>query len=420
MNQDFKIKTLGTCTLDSPIGNTFFRDDSDGILVNPTLYGYQKCEGTPVVMEEAGPRSEVFFDAPKSRAAMVTCGGLCPGLNDVIHGITMVLWFRYGVRNILGLRYGYEGLTASFKYPPLELTPEIVEDIHKDGGAILGSSRGAQDVGQMVDFLVQREIDLLFTIGGDGTQHGALAITKEIENRGLDIAVVGIPKTIDNDILYTDRSFGFETAVAMSQVPITCAHMEANGVRNGIGLVKLMGRESGFIAAHAALASSDVNLVLVPEVPFTMGRIFSFLEKRLTLKAHAVIVVAEGAGQDLISAECIDASGNRKLADIGPFLKQAITEHFKDTQNPAVVRCIDHSYTIRSTPANANDSSLCFQLAENAVHAAMAGRTAMVVGLWNGHFVHVPIENAVETRKSIDPAGSLWQSVLENTGQDQI
>ncbi|MDY6833523.1 MAG: ATP-dependent 6-phosphofructokinase [Chloroflexota bacterium] len=420
MVQGFEIQSLGVCRLDSPVEREYFQDEDNGILVDPTLRGCRGSDEELIVMEAAGPRSKIFCKPKTSRAAIVTCGGLCPGLNDVIRGITMVLWYRYGARNIIGLRYGYEGLIPSCRHQPMQLTPEVVEDIHKDGGTILGTSRGPQDVAQMVDFLVNKEIDMLFTIGGDGTQRGALAIANEISKRGLKVSVVGIPKTIDNDIMYTERSFGFETAVAMSQVPITCAHMEAKGVLNGVGLVKLMGRESGFIAAHATLASSDVNLVLVPEVPFRLERILSFLEKRLSQKSHAVIVVAEGAGQELVPTEGRDASGNRVLGDIGLFLKGSITEHFKGSDIEVTVRYIDPSYTIRSAPANANDSGFCFQLAEKAVHAAMAGRTAMIVGFWNAHFVHIPIEKAVEGRKKIDILGPLWQSVLENTGQDRL
>jgi len=269
----------------------------------------------------------------------------------------------------------------------------------------------------MVDFLQSQGINMLFTIGGDGTQRGALAVLKEIRKRSADIAVVGIPKTIDNDISYTSRTFGFETAVAMSQVPIRSAHMEAKGAHNGIGLVKLMGRQAGFVAAYATLASSDVNLLLVPEVPFTVENVLAFLEPRLERKSHAVIVAAEGAGQDLVPPQGKNASGNVVFGDIGLFLKQKITEHFQGGNAKVGVRYIDPSYTIRSAPAAPDDSVFCFQLAENAVHAAMAGKTGMVVGLWNGHFVHVPMARAVETRKQIDPTGSLWQSILDNTGQ---
>jgi len=417
MSEDFRIERIGQCTYPSPLDSAVFVDDSEGVLIDATLSGYQRGQDKPPFLEKAGPRKEIFFDPDKSRAALVTCGGLCPGLNDVIRSLVMVLWYRYGVKDILGLRYGYEGLIASFNHEPLILEPEMVEDIHKDGGTILGTSRGPQDPALMVDFLLERQIDMLFTIGGDGTQKGALAITREIKERGKHISVIGIPKTIDNDLLYTERSFGFETAVDMSQIPITGAHMEAKGVKNGIGIVKLMGRESGFIAAYATLASSDVNLVLVPEVPFSLEKVCAYLADRIARKQHAVIVVAEGAGQEYVPVEGTDASGNKKLGDIGYYLKDTIAEYFRAKGIPATLKYLDPSYMIRSAPATPDDSVLCFQLAENGVHAALSGSTGMMVGIWNGHFVHVPIRLSVSGRKKIDPSGLLWQSILDNTGQ---
>ncbi len=417
MTEDFHIERIGQCTYDSPLDSAVFVDASEGVLVDATFSGYRRGQDKPPFLEKAGPRKKIFFDPGKSRAALVTCGGLCPGLNDVIRALVMVLWYRYGLKDILGLRYGYEGLIPSFNHEPLILEPELVEDIHKDGGTILGTSRGPQDPARMADFLLEREIDILFTIGGDGTQRGALGITRQIKERGKHISVIGIPKTIDNDLLYTEKSFGFETAVDMSQIPITGAHMEAKGVRNGIGIVKLMGRESGFIAAYATLASSDVNLVLVPEIPFSLEKVCSYLADRITRKRHAVIVVAEGAGQEYVPVEGTDASGNKKLGDIGYHLKDTIAEYFLAKGVPATLKYLDPSYMIRSAPATADDSVLCFQLAENAVHAALSGRTGMMVGIWNGHFVHVPIRLSVSGRKKIDPSGLLWQSVLDNTGQ---
>jgi len=411
------VSRLGACEFSSPLHVPSYVGDEDCLLVDPVVRKGRTNNACPDVLELAGARERIFFEPAKMRAAIVTCGGLCPGLNDVIRGLTMVLWYRYGVRDILGLRYGYEGLVPSYGHAPMHLTPECVEDIHKDGGTILGSSRGGQDVPTQVTYLEEHGINVLFAIGGDGTQRGALDISQEVKRRGLDIAVIGIPKTIDNDVSFTERTFGFETAVAMSQIPIVGIHNEARGVRNGVGLVKLMGRESGFIAAYATLASSDVNLVLVPEVPFTLDQVLVFLEQRLKQKSHAVIVVAEGAGQDLASVEGTDPSGNRNLGDIGVFLKDVIKQHFRDTPLHVGVKYVDPSYTIRSAQATADDSVFCFQLAEDAVHAAMAGRTGMVVGLWNGRFVHVPVEKSVSVRKQIDPRGSLWQSVLSNTGQ---
>lgn len=417
MTEDFRVERVGQCTFNSPLDSAVFVNDSEGVLIDATLSGCKRCQGEPGSLEKAGPREKIFFNPETSRAALVTCGGLCPGLNDVIRAIVMVLWYRYGIREILGLRYGFEGMIASFEHEPLILKPELVENIHQDGGTILGTSRGPQNIALMVDFLLERKIDILFTIGGDGTQRGAQAIVGEIEKRDLGISVIGIPKTIDNDILFTERTFGFDTAVAMSQVPITGAHMEAKGVRNGIGIVKLMGRESGFIAAYATLASSDVNLVLIPEISFSLEKTFAYLKERISRKRHAMIVVSEGAGQEYIPGEGVDASGNKRLGDIGLFLKTAITEYFLSRDITIAVRYIDPSYTIRSAPATPGDSVFCFQLAENAVHAAMSGRTGMAVGIWNGHFVHVPIQPSVKERKKIDTSGLLWQSVLDNTGQ---
>ena len=417
MSASFDIQTLGPCDYESPMEAAMWVDESSGVLLDAVVSRPISGSEPHVVLESAGPRRRLFFDPSTVRAGIVTCGGLCPGLNDVVRALTMVLWHRYGVREILGLRYGYEGLVDSIGHTPILLEPEKVSDIHQHGGTILGSSRGPQEVPAMVNCLQNRGINVLFTVGGDGTQRGALEITREIARRRLPIAVVGLPKTIDNDISFTERTFGFETAVAMSRMPIVSAHMEAKGALNGVGLVKLMGRESGFVAAYSALASSDVNLVLVPEVPFAMEWLLSFLEARLKRKAHAVVVVAEGAGQDLAQCDGVDASGNRKLGDIGVLLKNRITEHFKRRSFPVAVRYIDPSYTIRSARAEADDSVFCFQLSEHAVHAAMSGRTGMIVGLWNGHFVHIPMERAVEERKCIDPSGTLWRSVLDNTGQ---
>ncbi|MDA3957069.1 ATP-dependent 6-phosphofructokinase [Oceanispirochaeta sp.] len=417
----YRIESLGECRVESPLPSLVAGAKEEArILQDATLRELPADASEPASLELSGPMSKLYFDPKNTRAAIITCGGLCPGLNDVIRAVTMVLWYRYGVRDILGLRYGFEGLNPDLGHAPVRLEPELVEDIHQQGGTILGTSRGKQDEKQMVDFLQENRIDILLAVGGDGTQRGALDLADEIDRRGAKIAVVGIPKTIDNDISCTERTFGFQTAVALSQPSIDSAHMEAKGVRNGIGLVKLMGRDSGFIAAYASLASSDVNLLLVPEVPFSLPKVMGFLEKRLEQKSHAVIVVAEGAGINLVPTGGTDASGNLKRGDIGIFLKEAIKNHFQQIGRGVSVKYIDPSYTIRSARANADDSVFCFRLAENAVHAAMAGKTRLVVGLWNGHFVNIPSTEVVRHRKHIDSAGPLWASILSNTGQPNL
>jgi 6-phosphofructokinase 1 len=339
-------------------------------------------------------------------------------LNDVIRAVVLSLYHNYKVRTVFGFPYGYEGLTYRFGHTPVELDPAAVSRIHEYGGTILGSSRGNQDVSEMVDTMDRMNLGMLFAVGGDGTLRGARDIAEEVQRRGLKISVIGIPKTIDNDISYVERSFGFETAVSEAVESIDAAHTEAKGARNGIGLVKLMGRESGFIAVFAALARSDVNICLIPEVPFTMEKLLANVRARLQNRGHAVIVVAEGAGQELLGdTNERDASGNVKFKDIGLFLKDRINAYFKGIDMDATLKYIDPSYTIRSVPANAYDSAFCLLLGQSAVHAGMAGRTNMVVGYWMNTFTHVPIPLAVSARKKVDPDGWVWSSVLTSTGQ---
>jgi 6-phosphofructokinase 1 len=418
---NLQISRLGECRIPSPMGANDFVDGDRRVLFHSDPKEAEAIlakGGQLPSFEKAGPRKRIYFDPSKLKCGIVTCGGICPGLNDVIRAIVLSLHHHYGVPWAFGFRYGYEGLSPAYRHPPMELGPQEILDIHLKGGTILGSSRGPQDVVEMVDTLERMNIGILFTIGGDGTLRGGQAISEEIGRRGLKISVIGIPKTIDNDISYMDKSFGFETAVAETRTSIYSAHVEAEGARNGVGLVKLMGRESGFIAAHATLANSDVNFCLVPEVPFTLNGLLCALRERLDRRRHAVIVVAEGAGQDLMekSGER-DASGNIRLTDIGIFLKNQINAYFKEAGIKIVLKYIDPSYTIRSRPANPHDSVFCLLLGHCAVHAGMSGRTNMVVGYWNGEFTHVPIPLAVSKRKHVDPESRLWGSVLESTGQ---
>jgi len=400
-----------------------FVDDEEKVLYHSRLKDVQPFikEGkTPPWFEMAGQREKLYFDPSKLKCGIVTCGGICPGLNDVIRAIALSLFHHYGVQTVFGFRYGYEGLSSRHRHEPIELTPEKTSNIQHSGGTILGSSRGPQDISDMVDTLERMNVRILFAIGGDGTLRGAQKISEEIGRRDLKIGVIGIPKTIDNDISHLNKSFGFETAVAESRTAVYSAHVEAVGARNGIGLVKLMGRNCGLIAANATLVNSEVNFCLVPEVPFTPEAFLKALRKRLEMKNHAVVVVAEGAGQDLMGeARERDESGNLRLRDIGLFLRDQIKAYFEQAGIDIALKYIDPSYTIRSMPANPHDSVFCLLLGHNAVHAGMAGRTNMVVGYWNGEYTHVPIPLAVSKRKQIDPNGRLWSSVLEATGQQR-
>jgi 6-phosphofructokinase 1 len=374
-----------------------------------------------MLFEKAGPREKLFFEPAQTRAAIVTCGGLCPGLNNVIRSVTRELFRSYGAQSVLGIVGGYCGLDPTRGKPPIELTDELVENVHKEGGTILQTSRGPVDMAVAVEFLISRRVNVLFTVGGDGTQRGGNALFEHARQRGHALAVVGIPKTIDNDVRFVTRTFGYSTAVEEAVRVIESAHTEARSVDNGIAVVKLMGRHAGFIAAAATVASQDVNFCLVPELPFALqgpGGLLFALERRLKKKGHAVVVVAEGAGQDLLGPSGgKDASGNVKLHDIGAFLRQAFKTHFEARGTEMTLRYFDPSYQVRGRPANTEDAVLCDRMGRHAVHAAMAGKTGLVISYLHGQFVHVPIGIIAEASKRLDLEGELWRAVLSCTGQ---
>lgn len=429
------IPTLGETKIPSPIiQDTFsehptpFVDDKERVLIDvrssvfdESLAGAKR----PNSFELAGPRENIYFDPSKLRCALVTCGGLCPGLNEIIRAIVLELYYGYRVRNIYGIRFGLQGFIPKYGHDIVELEPKTVVHILERGGSILGSSRGPQSIDDIVDSLERMNVGLLFMIGGDGTLKAANLIADTILDRGLKISVVCIPKTIDNDIHLVSRSFGFHTAVDVATNAIRAAHNESEGFPNGIGLIKLMGRYSGFIAATATLAQQDVNFVLIPEVDFDLegpNGLLSALEERLNARGHAVVVVAEGAGQKFFTSQKDekDESGNIRLKDIGLYLKDKISTYFEDKNTDFTVKYIDPSYTIRSLPANANDRVFCSFLGRDAVHAGMAGKTKLLIGRWNEHFVHVPMSASAGKRKQVDPKGKLWHSVLAATGQGSL
>jgi 6-phosphofructokinase 1 len=427
---DLAVRQLGSPRFVSPLAR-FVRDrpssphyvhESDRVLLDGTRATAvsRDCGVADLPsLEPGGPRERIYFNPATVTAAVVTCGGLCPGLNNVIRGLVLELADNYGVTEVLGFRDGYRGLVSEAE--PLRLTRALVADIHNLGGTFLGTSRGNQDPERMVATLQRHRVSILFVVGGDGSMRGAARIADTADRLGYPLSVVGVPKTIDNDLPYIDQSFGFQTAFARATESIKSAYTEAISTPNGVGLVKLMGRHSGFIACYAALASHDVDFVLVPEVPFLLEGHTGFLavlQRRVQRQGHAVIVVAEGAGQDLLPSDgAVDASGNARLADIGTLLRARIIDDFTASGTEISLRYVDPGYAIRSVPANGYDAVYCLRLAQTAVHAGMAGRTAMVVGRWHGRFVHVPIPLATGSRNQVDPHGDLWMSVLEATSQ---
>lgn len=422
-----RVEKLGTPTFSNPLSATRnnFTDETNKVLSCSTtahLNAYLDKQMQPPAFESAGPRQKLFFDPSAVNCGIVTCGGLCPGLNDVIRSVVLTATHTYGVKQIYGFPYGYAGLAAQDQLEPILLTPALVERIHEQGGSLLGSSRGPQTMDDLIASLLKWDISILFTIGGDGTLRGAAALAEELKKRNLNISVIGIPKTVDDDINWIERSFGFATAVEEAGRALKAAHAEARGAYNGIGLVKLMGRHSGSITAHASLANSDVNFCLIPEVPFDLegqGGFLDALEARLEQRNHAVIAVAEGAAQNLLDQEQLgqDASGNSQLGDIGIFLREHIKTYFEEKDIDITIKYIDPSYIIRSLAANSIDSEFCLALGQHAVHAGMAGYTKIMIGFWNQHFTHVPIDLATRERKQLEPRSELWQRVLGSTGQ---
>jgi len=430
--KDLQIPSLGESIYDSPLEELmqkqgtaarFMGDDKTFFYMRHSeIRRYLEQGEAPPMADLAGPRNKIYFNPSETRCAIVTCGGLCPGINDVIRAIVMTLTPRYGVKHILGIPQGFRGFIPGYGLPALDLTPERVSQIYQRGGSILSMSRGGQDKDAIVDYLETRNIQILFVIGGDGTMKGALEISERARKRNLKISVVGIPKTIDNDILYIDKSFGFQTAFSEAVKAIAIAHNESRSAPNGIGLVKIMGRHSGFIACYASLAQSDVNFVLIPEVPFELegsNGLLEHLRRRLEKRQHAVILVAEGAGQELFDQDTLgsDASGNQRFKDIGLLLQQKIKAHFQKSGTEINLKYIDPSYMVRGVPASAQDSYFCLRLAQNAVHGAMAGFTEFVVARRNNQYVYLPMKLICSGRRCVDTASELWTSVLESTGQ---
>ncbi|CAL9773307.1 ATP-dependent 6-phosphofructokinase 5, chloroplastic-like [Musa acuminata AAA Group] len=377
------------------------------------------CSWVEQWVHRAGPRKQIYYEPKEVKAAIVTCGGLCPGLNDVIRQIVFTLE-KYGVKNIVGIQFGYRGFCDE-NLREVPLSHQVVQNINLAGGSLLGVSRGGPSISDIVDSIQAKAIDMLFVLGGNGTHAGANAIHDECRKRKMKVSVVGVPKTIDNDIQLMDKTFGFDTAVEEAQRAINSAYIEAQSAYHGIGLVKLMGRSSGFIAMHASLSSGQIDICLIPEVPFKLegpNGLLQHLEHLIKTKGKAVVCVAEGAGQELLQkSAALDASGNVVLGDIGVHIQQQIKRHFKNIGVPADVKYIDPTYMVRACRANASDAILCTVLGQNAVHGAFAGFSGITTGICNIHYVYLPIPEVIRSPRRVDPNSRMWHRCLTSTGQ---
>ncbi|KAL4313604.1 hypothetical protein AHAS_Ahas15G0001700 [Arachis hypogaea] len=395
-------------------------NDNDRVLLKTIYYSSSTSAGAECIdpgcswveqwVHRAGPREKIYFKPEEVKAAIVTCGGLCPGLNDVIRQLVITLE-AYGVKKIVGIPFGYRGFSDK-EFSEVPLSRNVVQNIHLSGGSLLGVSRGGPAVNEIVDSLQERGINMLFVLGGNGTHAGANAIHDECRKRRYMVSVIGVPKTIDNDILLLDKTFGFDTAVEEAQRAINSAYIEAHSAYHGIGIVKLMGRSSGFIAMHASLASGQIDICLIPEVPFKLhgqNGVLSHMKHLIETKGSAVICVAEGAGQGLLQkTNATDASGNAVLGDIGGYIQQETKKYFKEIGIHADIKYIDPTYMIRACRANASDGILCAVLGQNAVHGAFAGYSGITVGTCNTHYAYFPITEAISHPRLVDPNSRMW------------
>ena len=411
-----------TRTFDSPV--KLGKAEVEYVMYDPKPREDLKSE-FPVSMHKlllhlANTRCNLHFNPSEVVVGVVTCGGLCPGLNDVVRSLTLCSITTFQVKKVIGFKFGFWGLSAAGRSTASELTHQSVSQIHRQGGSVLGSSRGPQKPSEMVDTMVQYGIRILFTVGGDGTQKGASSIAAEVKKRGLDIAVFGIPKTIDNDLSFSHRTFGFETAVEQAVIAIRAAYAEASSHRYGIGIVKLMGRHSGFIAANASIASGSSHLCLIPEQPVSLDVILNLIKNRFDVAPYCVITVAEGFGQDWIvsGSDKKDASGNKVLMDIGVLLKEKIDKWMKsqkDVYPEYTIKYIDPSYMIRACAPNSSDAAFCTVLSTLAVHEAMAGHTNCIIAQRYSNYVLIPIRAATSIQRRVDTHGMLWRQVRETT-----
>ncbi|CAA7034355.1 unnamed protein product [Microthlaspi erraticum] len=401
----------------------FYISPSD-VILSQVVYDLSSDSQPRVSYLRAGPRRDILYEPSTVKAAIVTCGGLCPGMNTVIRELVVGLWELYGVRQIYGIPAGYRGF---YSMEAVELNPKLVHNWHKKGGTVLATSRGGFDLQKIVNAIQHNGYNQVYIIGGDGTMRGAVEIFKEVSRRKLEVGITGIPKTVDNDVGIIDRSFGFQTAVEMAQEAISAAHVEAESAVNGIGLVKLMGRSTGHIALHATLSSRDVDCCLIPEMSFYLegkGGLFEFLEQRLKNHGHAVLVVAEGAGQEIIprneaQRQETDESGNLVFLDVGVWLKSALKEWW-EREHPGklfTVKYIDPTYMIRAVPANAIDNLYCTLLAHSAIHGVMAGYTGFVSGPINGNYAYIPLEEVAQTKNEVNTSDHKWAWVRSVTNQ---
>ena len=407
-------------TLISPCyGNPNNRDVLSGGWIDRNLFQkyneYVKADNGELYIR-GGPRFHIALDNLRVKACIMTCGGLCPGLNVVIRELVMALRYNYGVAEIYGIKWGFLGFTQKECW--IKLEPEDVKHIHLLGGTVLGTSRRGFDGEEISKQLIKNNVNMVFFIGGDGTHRGIKELSKILKEKKKKIILVGIPKSIDNDMPIIDKSFGLESVVQESVRTIRAANVEANCNLNGIGLVKLFGRSSGFVAMLSTLAARDVNICLIPEIPFNLygeNGLLDFIFQRMQVKEHCVIVVSDGAR---FSVKDYKTSNGRPVEDIGLVIKKEIIEKSEELGIEVNLKYMDPTYVVRAVPANEYDCNLCAKLAESAVHCAFAGFTNFSVGMINNKPCMIPLEKMCgKSERKVEFNSDDYLMLLASTGQ---
>ena len=330
------------------------------------------------------------------RVGVLTGGGDCPGLNAVIRGVVK----KSAGNNveIIGIKNGWKGLVDN---ESVELGLESVSGILPKGGTILGTSRTnpykrPDDLARVIENYKKMKLDALIAIGGEDT----LGVANKLSKEGKGINVVGVPKTIDNDLNATDVTFGFDTAVNIATEAIDRLHTTAES-HHRIMVVEVMGRHAGWIAIHSGIAAG-ADVILIPELKMDLEEICASLKRRHAKgKGFSIVVVAEGAtfkeGQVITQEEKLDSFGHVRLGGIGERLAAEI-----ESRTGFETRVTVLGHIQRGGTPSAFDRVLATRFGVKAMELVLNKKFGYMASLKGTEIVEVPIKEAVGTLKTVD------------------
>lgn len=461
------------------------RDEGARIVVDARRKYHDPLEGiTPaawnLTMPEAGPRRYVSYPQKNQlKVGILVSGGIAPGINAVISGIiarhhAYQAWSQKINKNyaleILGYSEALKGLLHAGR-PAVPLDLKTVREAVNHGGSILPTARadelldledpkqrdGALD--KVTSRLINQQIDILYIIGGDGSMRAAHAISCRARRNPInELSVIGIPKTMDNDILWVWQSFGFLSAVEFAKQAILQLHTEVMS-NPRLCVIQLFGSDSGFVVSHAALASGVCDAVLIPEVNFTLKQLSGYIRYRLQDRPHSdkpyggIVALAETAipldWREYVSATAEVADGSEKviltpeeLRAIETFESHGRRVHGQtpDALRSGGLRLVSQilqreirklgdrwssyrvftnepRHLIRSIEPSVSDVIFAQRLGTLAVDNAMAGYHDFMISQWLTEYVLVPLKLVVLGRKRVPEHGIFWKSVRASTGQ---